>query len=66
MEDIAFFIFFLLAINNMGLKGYNNFYKDYLDLKHTSSVRGIFVMLIFFIIIINLKVIQKNTIMNIL
>ena len=48
MEDIAFFIFFLLAINNMGLKGYNNFYKDYLDLKHTSSVRGIFVMLIFF------------------
>ena len=48
MEDIAFFIFFLLAINNMSLKGYNNFYKDYLDLKNTTSIRGLFIMMTFF------------------
>jgi hypothetical protein len=61
MEDIAFFIFFLLAINNMSLKGYNNFYKDYLDLKNTTSVRGLFVMLTFFFIIIEIKIIKKYT-----
>ena len=48
MEDIAFFLLFLLTINNMSLKGYNNFFKDYADLKNVLSVRGIFVWLIFF------------------
>jgi len=47
MENIPFLIFSLLSINNASLKGHNDFFKDYIDLKNTFSVKGIFVWLIF-------------------
>jgi uncharacterized membrane protein len=48
MENIPFLIFSLLSINNISLKGYNDFFADYIDLKNTFSVKGIFVWMIFF------------------
>ena len=46
MENAPFFIFCLLSINNMSLKGHNDFYKDYIDLKNTFPVKGVFVWII--------------------
>lgn len=48
MENVPFFIFSLLSFNNVSLKGYNDFFKDYIDLKNTFSVKGIFVWMIIF------------------
>ena len=48
MENIPFLIFSLLSINNASLKGYNDFFIDYIDLKNTFSVKGIFVWMIIF------------------
>ena len=48
MENIPFLIFSLLSINNASLKGHNDFFTDYIDLKNTFSVKGIFVWLIIF------------------
>ena len=47
MEDILFLIFCILSIINIQIKGKNNFNKDYMALENTSSIRGIFVWLIF-------------------
>ena len=46
MEDIFFVILIILSVNNMGVNGLNNFNYDYMNLKFTSSIRGIFVWLI--------------------
>ena len=46
MENLIFFILFLLSIININVKGNNNFYYDYLELKNTNSIKGIFVWMI--------------------
>ena len=46
MEDIIFVILFLLSFININIKGINNFFYDYMELKNTNSVKGIFVWLI--------------------
>ena len=46
MENIIFFILFLLSIININVKGNNNFYYDYMELKNTNSIKGIFVWMI--------------------
>jgi hypothetical protein len=46
MEDIFFAILIILSINDMNVNGLNKFNQDYMDLKYTSSLRGIFVWLI--------------------
>jgi len=46
MEDIFFAILIILSINDMNANGLNKFNQDYMDLKYTSSLRGIFVWLI--------------------
>jgi len=46
MEDIFFFILIILSINDMNVNGLNKFNQDYMDLKYTNSLRGIFVWLI--------------------
>jgi len=48
MENLPFLIFSLLSINNANLKGHNDFFTDYMDLKNTFSVKGIFVWMIIF------------------
>ena len=48
MESIPFLVFSLLSINNVSLKGHNDFFTDYIELKNTFSVKGIFVWVIFF------------------
>ena len=46
MENLIFFILFLLSIININIKGMNNFYYDYMELKNTNSIKGIFVWMI--------------------
>ena len=46
MENLNFFIFCLLSIINITIKGNNNFFKDYMALENTSPIKGIFVWLI--------------------
>ena len=46
MEDIFFAILIILSINDMNANGLNKFNQDYMDLKYTSSLWGIFVWLI--------------------
>ena len=46
MENLIFFILFLLSIINVNVKGNNNFYYDYMELKNTNSIKGIFVWMI--------------------
>lgn len=46
MEDLIFLILCLLSIININLKGFNNFYYDYLDLKNSNYIKGIFVWMI--------------------
>ena len=48
MENVPFLAFCLLSINNISFKGYNDFFNDYIDLKNTFSVRGVFVWMIIF------------------
>ena len=45
---MPFLIFSLLSINNISLKGQNDFFTDYIELKNTFSIKGIFVWLIIF------------------
>ena len=46
MENLIFVILFLLSIININIKGNNNFYYDYMELKNTNSIKGIFVWMI--------------------
>ena len=46
MEDMIFVILFLLSFININIKGINIFFYDYMELKNTNSVKGIFVWLI--------------------
>ena len=46
MEDIYFFFLIVLSIINIDIKGINNFYNDYMDLKYINPIKGIFVWLI--------------------
>lgn len=46
MEDIAFLILCLLTIVNIKIKGFNQFFVDYMDLKNTNNIKGIFVWMI--------------------
>ena len=46
MENLIFLILFFLSIINLDVKGNNNFYYDYMDLKNTNSIKGIFVWMI--------------------
>ena len=48
MENTPFLIFCLLSASNASLKGSNDFFKDYIDLKNTFSIKGIFVWIIIF------------------
>ena len=48
MENTPFLIFCLLSASNVSLKGSNDFFKDYIDLKNTFSIKGIFVWIIIF------------------
>ena len=48
MIDHFFIIFCLLSINNLELKGVNDFHYDYMEIENTNSVKGIFVWLIIF------------------
>lgn len=48
MIDYFFLIFCLLSIINIKIKGIDDFFYDYMDLKNTSSIKGIFVWLIIF------------------
>ena len=47
MEDIFFFFLVFLSLLNIDIKGVNQFHYDYMDLKNTSSIRGVFVWIIF-------------------
>ena len=46
MEDIAFLVLCLLTINNIKYKGSNDFFNDYIELKNTIPIKGIFVWMI--------------------
>ena len=46
MEDIIFFILISLTLINIKIKGSNQFFQDYMDLKNTYPIKGIFVWLI--------------------
>ena len=46
MEDIAFLVLCLLTINNVSYKGSNDFFYDYIELKNTNPIKGIFVWMI--------------------
>jgi len=47
MEDIFFFFLVILSLLNIEIKGLNHFHNDYMDLKNTSPIRGVFVWMIF-------------------
>ena len=46
MKNLIFFLFCLLSIINIKIKGSNSYYKDYMALENTSPIKGIFVWLI--------------------
>ena len=46
MEDLVFLILCLISINNIKFKGINLFFTDYMDVKNTSQIKGIFVWII--------------------
>ena len=46
MEDIVFLILCLLSIININIKGFNQFFLDYMDIKNTNQIKGIFVWMI--------------------
>ena len=48
MYDYFFFIFFILSLFNIKLKGLDAFFKDYMSLENTGSIKGIFVWIIIF------------------
>lgn len=46
MEDLKFLIFIFLSFINIDIKGSNQYYPDYMNLKYTNSIKGIFVWII--------------------
>ena len=46
MQDLVFLILCLLSIININFKGINEFYYDYMNLKNTNQIKGIFVWMI--------------------
>ena len=48
MEDLVFLIFCLLSIIHIHLQCKDKFFNDYMDIKYTNPLRGIFVWIIFF------------------
>lgn len=48
MEDLIYLILIFLSFINVNFKGKNNYFNDYMELKNTYSIRGIFVWMIFF------------------
>ena len=46
MEGLVFLILCLISINNIKFKGINLFFTDYMDVKNTSQIKGIFVWII--------------------
>ena len=48
MLDLIYLILCLLSSININVKGLNSFYDDYMNLKNTNSVKGLFVWMIFF------------------
>lgn len=46
MEDLVFLILCQISIVNVKFKGVNDFYYDYMNLKYTSQIKGIFVWMI--------------------
>ena len=46
MENLKYFLLFLLSLINVKIKGTNDFFKDYMSLENTSNIRGIFVWMI--------------------
>ena len=46
MEDLVFLILCLISIVNIKFKGINEFFFDYMNLKNTSQIKGIFVWII--------------------
>lgn len=48
MIDFIYLILCILSFININIKGFNSFYNDYMLLENTSSIKGIFVWMIFF------------------
>jgi len=48
MLDYFFFIFFILSIAKIEIKGKDKFFYDYMELNNTNAIKGIFVWLIIF------------------
>ena len=48
MFDIIYMILIFLSLINIKIKGLNCFFDDYIEIKNTNCVRGIFVWMIFF------------------
>lgn len=46
MENMIFFILIVLTLINIKIKGSNQFFDDYMDLKYTQPIKGIFVWFI--------------------
>lgn len=46
MEDLVFIILCLISIVNIKFKGINEFFFDYMNLKNTNQIKGIFVWII--------------------
>ena len=46
MENLAFLILIVLTLIDIKLKGSNQFFEDYMDLKYTQPIKGIFVWFI--------------------
>ena len=48
MLDYFFFLFCFLSVFKIQIKGFDDFFSDYMNLSNTSSIKGIFVWLIIF------------------
>jgi hypothetical protein len=48
MEDLLFLLFCLISSIGINIKGSNTFFSDYMELKNTSNIKGIFVWMIIF------------------
>ena len=46
MENLIFIIFCGLSLININIKGFNDFFYDYMEINNTSSIRGVFVWMI--------------------
>ena len=48
MEDLVFLIFCFLSIIHIDVQDKDKFFNDYMDIKYTNPLRGIFVWIIGF------------------